>query len=73
MGLSSGNPAALAALKPGEIVLDLGAGAGFDVFVAAMKVGATGMSIGVDMTHEMVDKARRLSNQFTEQTGLKNV
>src|ERR1035438_9433404 len=50
MGLSCGNPAALAALKPGETVLDLGSGGGFDVFIAGRKVGAAGRAIGVDMT-----------------------
>jgi hypothetical protein len=50
MGLSCGNPNALAGLKPGEVVLDLGSGGGFDVFIAARKVGAGGRAIGVDMT-----------------------
>src|SRR6478672_3960616 len=50
MGLSCGNPNALASLKPGEVVLDLGSGGGFDVFIAGRKVGPTGRSIGVDMT-----------------------
>jgi SAM-dependent methyltransferase len=54
MGLSCGNPNALAALKPGEVVLDLGAGGGFDVFIAGRKVGPTGRAIGVDMTPEML-------------------
>ncbi len=58
MGLSCGNPAALAALKPGETVLDLGSGGGFDIFIAGRKVGATGRAIGVDMTPEMLAKAR---------------
>jgi ubiquinone/menaquinone biosynthesis C-methylase UbiE len=58
MGLSCGNPTAIAALKPGETVLDLGAGGGFDVFIAARKVGPTGRAIGVDMTPEMLAKAR---------------
>src|SRR5579883_2773287 len=53
LGLSCGNPTALAALKPGEIVLDLGAGGGLDVFLAASKVGPTGRAIGVDMTPDM--------------------
>jgi SAM-dependent methyltransferase len=56
MGLSCGNPTALAALRPGEVVLDLGAGGGFDVFLAAQKVGRKGRAIGVDMTPEMVAK-----------------
>jgi SAM-dependent methyltransferase len=59
LGLGCGNPTALAALGPGEIVLDLGSGAGFDVFLAAQKVGETGKVIGVDMTPEMIDKARK--------------
>jgi arsenite methyltransferase len=58
MGLSCGNPTALASLKSGEVVLDLGSGGGFDVFIAARKVGPTGKAIGVDMTPEMVAKAR---------------
>lgn len=59
LGLSCGNPTALAALKPGEVVLDLGSGGGFDCFIAAKKVGPTGRVIGVDMTPEMLSKARR--------------
>jgi arsenite methyltransferase len=58
LGLGCGNPHAIAALCPGEIVLDLGAGAGFDGFLAARQVGPTGRVIGVDMTPEMVAKAR---------------
>ena len=58
MGLGCGNPQAIAALKSGEVVLDLGSGGGFDCFLAAKQVGETGMVIGVDMTPEMVDKAR---------------
>jgi ubiquinone/menaquinone biosynthesis C-methylase UbiE len=73
MGLSCGNPAALAALKPGETVLDLGSGGGFDVFIAGRKVGATGRAIGVDMTPDMLAKARRNSANYREQTGLDNV
>ena len=73
MGLSCGNPAALAALKPGEVVLDLGSGGGFDVFIAGRKVGASGRSIGVDMTPEMLAKARRNTANYREQTGLDNV
>src|SRR3974390_3396822 len=59
MGLSCGNPTALASLRPGEVVLDLGAGGGFDVFIAGRKVGAAGRAIGVDMTPEMLSKARK--------------
>ena len=73
MGLSCGNPAALAALKPGETVLDLGSGGGFDVFIAGRKVGATGRAIGVDMTPEMLGKARRNIAQYQKETGLDNV
>ncbi len=73
MGLSCGNPNALAALQPGEVVLDLGAGGGFDVFIAGRKVGATGRAIGVDMTAEMLGKARRNTASYREQTGLDNV
>ena len=58
LGLGCGNPVALALLKEGEIVLDLGSGAGFDCFLAANKVGKTGRVIGVDMTPEMIEKAR---------------
>jgi len=58
MGLGCGNPVALASLKEGETVLDLGAGGGFDCFLAANKVGKTGKVIGVDMTPDMLDKAR---------------
>ncbi len=73
LGLSCGNPAALAALKPGEVVLDLGSGGGFDVFIAGRKVGATGRAIGVDMTPEMLAKARRNTASYRQQTGLDNV
>jgi arsenite methyltransferase len=58
LGLGCGNPTALASLKEGERVLDLGSGAGFDCFLAAKKVGKQGKIIGVDMTPEMLDKAR---------------
>jgi arsenite methyltransferase len=58
LGLGCGNPIALASLKPGETVVDLGSGAGFDSFLAANKVGPTGKVIGVDMTPEMIEKAR---------------
>jgi ubiquinone/menaquinone biosynthesis C-methylase UbiE len=59
MGLSCGNPTALAHLREGETVVDLGSGGGLDVFLAAAKVGPTGRAIGVDMTPEMVERARR--------------
>lgn len=58
LGLGCGNPQAIAALKPGERVLDLGSGGGFDAFLAARQVGTTGHVIGVDMTPEMIDRAR---------------
>ncbi len=59
LGLGCGNPVALASLKEGETVLDLGAGAGFDCFLAAKRVGARGKVIGIDMTPEMVQKAEQ--------------
>lgn len=58
LGLGCGNPVALASLKEGEVVLDLGSGAGFDCFLAANKVGKNGKVIGVDMTPDMIEKAR---------------
>jgi len=73
MGLSCGNPTAIANLKPGQVVLDLGSGGGFDVFIAAKKIGHAGRAIGVDMTAEMVGKARAGIAKFTEKTGLSNV
>lgn len=73
LGLSCGNPNALAALKPGEVVLDLGSGAGFDVFIAGRKVGPTGRVIGVDMTPGMIAKSRRNAVAYREKTGLDNV
>jgi len=73
MGLSCGNPTAIAGLKPGQVVLDLGSGGGFDVFIAAKKVGVEGQSIGIDMTPEMLRKARSSISKFTEKTGLGNV
>jgi arsenite methyltransferase len=73
MGLSCGNPTALASLKPGEVVLDLGSGGGFDVFIAGRKVGPTGRAIGVDMTPEMLAKARKNIAPYRERSGLDNV
>ncbi len=58
MGLGCGNPKAIAALKPGEVVVDLGAGGGFDCFLAAHEVGPQGRVIGIDMTPDMLSKAR---------------
>src|SRR5436190_9033427 len=59
MGLSCGNPTATANLREGETVVDLGCGGGLDVFLAAAKVGPTGRAIGIDMTTEMLDLARK--------------
>lgn len=73
MGLSCGNPTAIAALLPGEVVLDLGSGGGFDCFLAGPKVGPRGRVIGVDMTPEMLAKARRGTSEYTSRTGLTNV
>ena len=58
MGVSCGNPTATARLRPGEVVVDLGSGGGLDVFLAAQKVGPTGRAIGIDMTPEMIARAR---------------
>lgn len=69
LGLGCGNPVAIASLKAGETVLDLGSGAGFDCFLAAKKVGPKGRVIGVDMTAEMLDRARANA----EKGGYKNV
>ena len=69
LGLGCGNPQAIAALSPGETVLDLGSGAGFDCFLASRQVGETGKVIGVDMTPDMLSKARK--NAVT--MGSKNV
>ncbi len=73
MGLSCGNPTAVASLQPGEVVLDLGSGGGFDVFIAGRKVGPTGRAIGVDMTPEMLDKARNNTAAYRQSTGFDNV
>jgi SAM-dependent methyltransferase len=69
LGLGCGNPVALATLGEGEVVIDLGSGAGFDAFLAAPKVGQTGRVIGIDMTPQMIDKAR----QNATKGGYKNV
>jgi SAM-dependent methyltransferase len=69
MGLGCGNPVALASLKTGETVVDLGSGGGFDCFLAAKQVGQSGQVIGVDMTPEMISKARKNADK----TGTKNV
>ena len=59
LGVSCGNPTAMASLRPGEVVVDLGSGGGLDVFLAAQKVGGSGKSIGIDMTPEMIELANR--------------
>ena len=69
LGLGCGNPQAIAEIRPGEVVLDLGSGAGFDSFLAAQAVGDAGKVIGVDMTPEMVEKARANA----ENTSYRNV
>jgi SAM-dependent methyltransferase len=63
LGLGCGNPTAFGNLKEGDVVLDLGSGAGFDCFLASKKVGKTGKVIGVDMTEEMINKARILAKE----------
>jgi arsenite methyltransferase len=73
LGLSCGNPTAIAALEPGQVVLDLGSGGGFDCFVAGPKVGAKGRVIGVDMTPDMIARARRNLASYRKTTGLDNV
>lgn len=73
MGLSCGNPTATANLRAGETVVDLGSGGGLDVFLAAAKVGPTGRAIGIDMTPEMVDLARRNAAKANDAAGYANV
>ncbi len=73
MGLSCGNPTAIAALAQGEVLLHLGSGGGFDCFLAGPKVGTTGFVIGIDMTPDMITKARKNAQLYTERTGLNNV
>ncbi|MDR0826688.1 MAG: arsenite methyltransferase [Desulfovibrio sp.] len=73
MGQSCGNPVAIAALRESQNVLDLGSGGGFDVFQAGEKVKASGRVIGVDMTPEMLAKARKNIEQYRQRTGLDNV
>ncbi len=73
LGLSCGNPLAFGYIHEGDVVLDLGSGAGKDVFLAAQKVGDAGRAIGVDMTPEMIDLARRNAVKFLAATGLANV
>lgn len=69
LGLGCGNPVAMSKIKEGDIVLDLGSGAGFDCFLASRRVGETGKVIGVDMTEEMIKKAKSIA----EKNGYKNV
>jgi ubiquinone/menaquinone biosynthesis C-methylase UbiE len=73
MGLSCGNPIAIGQLRRGETVVDLGSGGGFDIFLAGPKVGPTGRAIGVDMTTEMLAKARGNVDHYRRTTGLDNV
>jgi SAM-dependent methyltransferase len=73
MGLSCGNPTAIAGLRAGEVVVDLGAGGGFDCFIAGAKVGARGRVIGIDMTPAMISKARTNVAGYVAQTGFNNV
>ncbi len=73
LGLSCGNPTALASLREGEVVLDLGSGAGLDCFVAGPRVGAKGRAIGVDMTPEMLGRARKNVAGYARRSGLDNV
>ena len=73
MGLSCGNPTATANLREGETVVDLGSGGGLDVFLAAAKVGPTGRAIGIDMTPEMIELARRNAARGNEGTPYTNV
>lgn len=63
LGLGCGNPTAIAQIKEGDTVLDLGSGAGFDCFIAVKKVGQTGRVIGVDMTQSMIDKALKIADK----------
>ncbi len=73
MGLSCGNPTATANLRPGEVVVDLGCGGGLDVFLAAAKVGPAGKAIGIDMTTEMLELARRNAVRGNNGRGFANV
>ncbi|MCY2968278.1 MAG: arsenite methyltransferase [Planctomycetota bacterium] len=73
LGLSCGNPTAFASLRLGEVVVDLGSGGGLDVFLAARKVGSTGRAIGIDMTPEMVELARKNATTADRGKPLSNV
>jgi SAM-dependent methyltransferase len=73
MGLSCGNPVATAHLRPGEVVVDLGSGGGLDVFLAAKKVGPTGRAIGIDMTPDMIARARKAAAEGNGSGPITNV
>lgn len=73
LGLSCGNPISFGYIKKGDVVLDLGSGAGKDVFLAAQKTGKAGKAIGVDMTPEMLSLAKKNAKKFAKITGLSNV
>src|SRR5580765_2730833 len=73
MGLSCGNPTATAHLREGETVVDLGSGGGLDVFLAAAKIGPAGRAIGIDMTPEMIELARRNAARANDGKGYANV
>src|ERR1700675_3832704 len=73
MGVSCGNPTATANLRLGEVVVDLGCGGGLDVFLAAAKVGPTGKAIGIDMTPEMLTRARQNAANGNNGRGFPNV
>lgn len=73
MGLSCGNPTAMASLRPGEVVVDLGCGGGLDVFLAAGKVGPQGRAIGIDMTPAMIERARKNATRGPEGRPYTNV
>jgi len=70
MGLSCGNPTAMASLNPGEVVVDLGCGGGLDVLLAAQRVGPTGRAIGIDMTPEMIELARKNADKSDARDGI---
>src|SRR5215216_5390952 len=73
MGLSCGNPTAYANLREGEVVVDLGSGGGLDIFLAASKVGPQGRAIGIDMTPEMIERARHNAQQGVDGKPYTNV
>lgn len=73
LGLSCGNPTATARLRPGEVVVDLGSGAGIDVLLASLKIGPAGKAIGIDMTAEMVERAKASAVKFGQDVAPPNV